>query len=404
VKPDLFADIPASVRLKGPLSLPPPRSELELLQELGAQSGRNQSGDPFLGAGSYRHFIPSAVKHIIGRSEFSTAYTPYQAEASQGTLQAIYEYQSMICGLTGMEAANASMYDGATALAEAAMMAARITGRRAIAVSAAVHPHYRAVLKTYCAATDLTITEIPFDLASGLTEGVRRLGADTAGLIIQQPNFFGNIEPADQAAELAHKNGALFIVSADPISLGLLKPPGEYGADIVVGEGQSLGNPQSWGGPGLGIFAAKKEFLRQMPGRLVGATTDLGGKRGFTLTLSTREQHIRRERATSNICSNQALCALAACVYLSLLGKAGLKKVAELCLQKSNYLKRSLPASSLLFPSTPIFKEFAVKSRQKVGVDLGTFYPELAGSRLLCVTETIGKDLLDKLVARILAG
>ncbi len=404
MRPDLFADIPPAVRLKGPLFLPPPLSEPELLRELEAESGRNQPGDPFLGAGSYSHFIPSALKHIVSRSEFSTAYTPYQAEASQGTLQAIYEYQSMICQLTGMEAANASLYDGATALAEAAMMAARITGRKTVAVSAAVNPHHRAVLRTYCTAADLQLLELPYDPSSGLGTGDWELGTDTACVIIQQPNFFGIIEPANRLTDEIHANGSLFIVSADPISLGLLKPPGEYGADIVVGEGQSLGNQQSFGGPGLGIFAAKNEFLRQLPGRLAGATTDANGKRGFVLTLSTREQHIRRERATSNICSNEALCALAACVYLALMGKQGLKKVAELCLQKANYVKRALPSSTLLFPSSPIFKEFAVRTKQKVGVDLGVYYPELTGSRLICITETMAKDLLDKLVASVLAG
>ena len=397
-----FADIPAPVRLKNPLDLPPPLSEPELIQALTEQSEKNREATSFLGAGCYKHFIPSVVNHLVGRSEFYTAYTPYQAEASQGTLQTIYEYQTMICELTGMGAANASMYDGATAMAEAAFMACRITGRKEIAVSSAVHPHYRQVLKTYCKAADLTLTEVPYDQKDGLTTGDCRLKTGGSCFILQQPNFFGNIENIQgQAAEI-HAQGALFIVSVDPISLGLIKPPGEYGADIVVGEGQALGNPQNFGGPGLGLFAVKKEFLRQMPGRIVGATVDAEGKMGFVLTLSTREQHIRRERATSNICSNEALCALAACVYLSVMGKAGLKKVAELCLQKANYVKKAL-GEKVLWP-THSFKEFVVKTDKKVGVPLGRFFPELKGCRLLCITELNKKEALDQLIAEIAAA
>lgn len=400
---DLFADIPASVRLQIPLDLPKPLSELELLKEMAEQSQKNQASDPFLGAGSYNHFIPSAVKHIISRSEFYTAYTPYQAEASQGTLQAIYEYQSLICELTGMEVANASMYDGATALAEAAFMACRLTGRKEIVVSQTIHPHYRQVLQTYCAAADLSVKEIPYDVKSGLTPSPdsRLLTPDSACLILQQPNFFGCIEDAHKFADAIHRAGALYIVSVDPISLGLLRPPGDYGADIVVGEGQSLGLPRNFGGPGLGLFAAKNGSLRQMPGRIVGATVDTDGKRGYVLTMSTREQHIRRERATSNICSNEALCALAATVYLSLMGKTGLRKVAELCLQKANYLKnklRATPCCSLPFPATPCFKELVVKTEKKIGLDLGSYFPELAGCRLICVTELCEKEALDNLI------
>lgn len=373
---DLFADIPTSVRLESSLPLPSPLSEPELLEELSKQSEKNSLASAFLGAGSYHHFIPSVVKHVIGRSEFYTAYTPYQAEASQGTLQTIYEYQSMICELTGMGVANASMYDGATAMAEAAFMACRITGRKGIVVSSAVHPNYRQVLKTYCNAADLKLIELPYDQKSGLTTLDIRHWTSSACVILQQPNFFGNIENVQGLAEKVHAAGSLFIVSVDPISLGLLKPPGAYGADIVVGEGQSLGNPQNFGGPGLGIFAAKKEHLRQMPGRIVGATTDIEGKRGFVLTMATREQHIRRERATSNICSNEALCALAACVYLSVMGKQGLRKVAELCLQKANYLKKKL-GDKVLWPNTPSFKEFVVKTNKNVGLDLRTHFSEL---------------------------
>ncbi|MFH1387177.1 MAG: aminomethyl-transferring glycine dehydrogenase subunit GcvPA [bacterium] len=382
---DLFAGIPAKVRSKKQLDIPAPLSEPELLAELIAQSKKNQLASPFLGGGSYQHFIPSAVKHIIGRSEFYTAYTPYQPEASQGTLQAIYEYQSMACDLTGMDVANASMYDGATAMAEAALMACRITGRTEVVISSAVNPNYLQVLRTYCRAADLTLIEVPFDQKTGLSSlDSRLLNPNSSCFILQQPNYFGNIEPANGLADLVHSAGALFIASVDPISLGLLKAPGSYGADIVVGEGQALGNPQSFGGPGLGIFATKKEYLRQMPGRIVGGTVDSNGRRGFVLTMSTREQHIRREKATSNICSNEALCALAACVYLSLMGKQGLRKVAELCLQKSNYLKAKL-GTKVLWPNTPSFKEFAVKPSGKI----------------ICVTELVGKAELDKLAEKL---
>ncbi len=398
---DLFSDIPASVRLKQALTLPAALSEPELLSELKKQSGQNRESPFFLGAGSYRHFIPSAVRHIVGRSEFYTAYTPYQAEASQGTLQAIYEYQSMICSLTGMDVANASMYDGATALAEAAFMACRVTGRKKVAVSAAVNPLYRQVLRTYCSAADIELAEIAYDPKSGLTEKLSPDGA-TACVIIQQPNFFGNIEPVDNLADRIHSSGALFVACVDPISLGLLKAPGDHGADIVVGEGQSLGNPQSFGGPGLGLFAAKKDFVRQMPGRIVGATVDLEGKRGFTLTLSTREQHIRRERATSNICSNQALCALAAAAYLSLLGSSGLRTVAGLCLQKTNYLKAALKDRVVWKGKT--FKEFVVRTKSAAGLDLGPFYPELKGCRLVCVTELAGKGDIERLKVELAAS
>ncbi len=397
---DLFADVPASVRLTAPLNLPAALSEPELLAELREQSLKNRATDGFLGAGSYEHFIPSALKHIAGRSEFYTAYTPYQPEVSQGTLQVIYEYQSLVCALTGMEVANASMYDGATALAEAAFMACRLTGRKEILVPRTVHPHYRELLKTYCRAADLKLTEIPFDPESGLTLYPTPLTKEVSCLILQQPNFFGGLESVDGLAERVHAAGALLIACVDPVSLGLLKAPGHYGADIVVGEGQGLGLPRSFGGPGLGLFAAKKDFLRQMPGRIVGQTNDLDGKRGFVLTMSTREQHIRRERATSNICSNEALCALSAAVYLSLLGKNGLRRVAELCLQKANYLKNRL-AKIVPWP-TATFNEFVIRTDKQVGVDLGRHYPGLKGSRLICVNELTKKEALDRLVLDVL--
>ena len=396
---DLFAGIPSSVRLTAPLELSPPLSEPELLSEFRRLAELNDSPS-FLGGGSYERFIPTAVKHLIGRAEFYTAYTPYQAEASQGTLQAIYEYQSLVCALTVMEVANASLYDGATALAEAAFMAVRLTGRKEVVVSGAVNPFYRDVLRTYCRAADLTLREIPYEPSTGRTGAVDRLG-NSACFIIQQPNFFGSLETVAGLAEKIHAAGSLFIVSADPLTLGLLKGPGEYGADIVVAEGQGLGNPRYFGGPGLGIFATKKSFVRQMPGRVVGATTDLDGKRGFVLTLSTREQHIRRERATSNICSNEALCALAAAIHLSLLGKNGLKKAAGLALQKAAYLKRSIPPWRLLFPDTPVFNELAIKTDRPIGLSLSPHYPELGEARLVSVSELTSLDELGKLISEL---
>jgi len=378
---NLFTDIPEKVRLTGPLNLPAPLSEMELLAELKEQSEKNQIKENYLGAGCYNHFIPSAVKAIIGRSEFYTAYTPYQAEASQGTLQAIYEYQSLICALTGMDVANASMYDGATALAEAVFLAVRATGRSEAFVSSALHPEYRKVLKTYATAADIKITELPFDAKTGRTLCPSSFSSSYSCLVLSQPNFFGCIEEVKGLADKVHAAGALLIVSVDPISLGLLKPPGEYGADVVVGEGQSLGNPRNFGGPGLGIFAVKQALIRQIPGRLVGKTVDIDGKVGYTLTLQAREQHIRRERAASNICSNEALCALAATVYLTLLGKKGFKKIAELCLDNTEKLKKKHGA---VF-SAPTFKEFVTKD--KIGLPLKKFYPELKDCYLACATE-----------------
>jgi glycine dehydrogenase subunit 1 len=394
---ELFTCVPEKIKLKKGLHLPPPLSEPELLSELTGASEKNKFSSPFLGAGCYKHFVPSVVNHVVGRSEFYTAYTPYQAEASQGILQAIYEYQNMLCELTGMDAANASMYDGATALAEAALLACRVTGRKKLAVSSAVHPEHRKVLRTYAKGAELTVIEMPYT-KEGLTEDlVRGISDGTACAILQQPNFFGCLEAVKGLAEKIHSKGALFIVSADPISLGILNPPGRYGADVVVGEGQSLGNPRAFGGPGLGLFAVKKEFVRQIPGRVVGQSADSKGKRGFCLTLQTREQHIRRERATSNICSNEALAALAASAYLSVMGKGGLRKVAELCLQKANYLKKKL-AGKVVFPS-PTFKEFVVKTTKAVGLDLAPFFPKLKGSRLICVTELTSRGEMDKLAS-----
>ncbi|MFC1495995.1 aminomethyl-transferring glycine dehydrogenase subunit GcvPA [Candidatus Margulisiibacteriota bacterium] len=404
-------DIPPKVCLTKELSLPKAAVESEVLNELYSLSKKNLNSNDyvtFLGAGSYNHFIPSVVKHICSRSEFYTAYTPYQAEASQGTLQVIFEYQSMICNITGMDVANASMYDGSTAMAEAALLACSRTGRNKIVVSKTVPPNYRQVLKTYAAGADKTVVEIDFGSAT--------ISKDAACVIVQQPNFFGCIEQLDGLAEKIHKNGSLFIVSVDPISLGILRPPGEYGADIVVGEGQSLGNPQCFGGPGLGVFAVKNSLVRQLPGRIVGMTEDKAGAPAYCLTLQTREQHIRRERAGSNICSNEALCALAAAVYLTSVGAKGLKKAAETSMEQAHYLAEKLK-DKLLFPKAVFFKEFAIKLDKPVseinkkllknniigGFDLSKFYPEYKNCMLIAVTEQIKKEDLERFAKLIQA-
>jgi len=420
---ELFADIPAHVRFPR-LDLPAPMSELEvvrLMRELAGQNADLERYACFLGAGAYRHFVPAVVDHILSRGEFYTAYTPYQPEVSQGTLTAIYEYQSLVCRLTGMEVANASMYDGSTSLAEAALMAARVTRRDKIVVSRAVHPEYRAVVRTYTQGVGLDIVEAgyrpPGIQDSGVTDldQTRRLvDSETAAVIVQYPNFFGCLEELGELVEIAHGAGALLVVSADPIALGLLKPPGEFGADIVTGEGQALGNPLSFGGPYLGLFATRMEYVRQMPGRVIGRTTDTQGRRGFVMTLQTREQHIRREKATSNICTNEALVALAATVYLAAMGKGGLRRAAELCYHRAHYAAgrvAGLEGYQLPFEA-PFFKEFAVRlpgpaaqinrhlfDRQIVGgYDLSHDYPELGHAMLLCVTEMNPKEEIDRLV------
>ncbi|SHF53984.1 glycine dehydrogenase (decarboxylating) alpha subunit [Desulfofundulus australicus DSM 11792] len=414
---ELFADIPEQVRLKRELNLPEALAEPELVRHLEDLAGKN--GDTsrytcFLGGGYYDHYIPAVIPALLSRSEFYTAYTPYQAEISQGTLAAIYEFQTMICELTGMDVANASMYDGATALAEAAAVATGATRRQRVVVSRTVHPEYRQVLKTYLEPRGVELVELPF--TNGVTTGDnldRYINRQTAAVLVQQPNFFGCLEDVYSLQRAASGVGALFIVSADPISLGLLKPPGEYGASIVVGEGQSLGLPLNFGGPGFGYFAAREEFLRRIPGRVVGATSDTRGRRGYVLTLQAREQHIRREKATSNICSNQALCALAATIYLSAMGPAGLRRVAGLCAQKAAYAKKRLAAVKGITVAfnAPSFKEFVIKSEYPVtlvqgvllrrglvaGPDLGRFYPELSNHLLVAVTEKRTKEEIDRL-------
>jgi len=427
---DLFHDVPEALRYPQ-LHLPPPISEAEVLRELREISEYNadlEHAPCFLGAGAYHHFVPSVVGHIIGRSEFYTAYTPYQPEISQGTLQSIFEYQSMICALTGMDAANASHYDGATALAEAVVMAVSVARgkRRKIMISAGVHPEYGDVVRTYTQGAQLTVT-------SGLSPVVPRQGEagvisvsslanmvdrDTACVIVQNPSFLGYLEEPQALRALAdavHAAGALFVVSADPISLGLFAPPGDYGADIVCGEGQALGGGLNFGGPYLGYFACKTKYVRKMAGRIVGQTVGRHGERGFVLTLSAREQHIRREKATSNICSNEALMALAAAVYLTAMGKTGLRQVAELCYHKAHYAAKQLSAlpGYELLSERPFFKEFPLKCPRPVdeindylldewgiigGYDLGRDYPELINTMLVCVTEMNTKEEIDLLV------
>lgn len=418
---ELFSVIPEELRLKKPLNLPPGLSEQELVAEMKKLSSRNSTVDDhisFIGAGAYNHYIPSVVNHILLRSEFYTSYTPYQPEISQGTLQAIFEYQTLICQLTGMDVANASMYEGASATAEAILMARRINNRKKVVVSSALHPEYRDVVKTYLKSQPVIIEEIMHCNETGKTlpEAVeKQIDEETSCLVVQQPNFFGCLEDLKSLGELARKKGALLVVVvSEPISLGLLKPPGEFGADIVAGEGQSLGNFLSFGGPYLGFFATREKYLRQMPGRLVGETTDKDGNRGFILTLSTREQHIRREKATSNICTNEGLCALAATVYMCMLGKKGLIQLARLNLSKAEYLKRELAKVKgvrVAFSSTT-FNEFVIEvdknpdellktlSKKGVwgGISLKRFHPHLDKHILLCATEMNTKEGMDRFV------
>jgi len=401
---ELFQDIPEKLR-HAQFKLPSPLSELELKKELSQLASRNISLDNyacFLGGGSYRHFIPSTVEHVISRSEFYTAYTPYQAEVSQGTLQGTYEYQSLVCQLAGMEVSNAGMYDGSTAAAEAAIMACMITKRGKVAVATTVNPIYRGVISTYVEGRNLSVETV---------ESNSRLSSDCACLVAQQPNFFGHLEEMEAHAQKAHDIGALFIAIVDPISLGMFKPPGHYGADIAVADGQALGNPTSFGGPGLGVFTCRQEYLRQMPGRIVGKTVDVEGKPGYVMTLVTREQYIRRERATSNICTSEALMALAAAVYLATLGKRGLRQVAELCYHKAHYATEKiaeLKGYSLVFPK-PFFKEFAIRcpvapsqinhALLKEGIVGGLDISHIIDNTiLLCVTEMNTKHEIDKLV------
>lgn len=420
---DLFADIPEEVRLQRRLALPGAMSEIDLAAHLEGLARRNRSCADlvsFMGGGCYDHYCPAIVDAVISKPAFFTAYTPYQPEVSQGTLQAMYEYQSMICMLTGMEVANASMYDGATACAEAALMGARVTRRTEVVVSGALHPEWRETLATYTAGGAVTILTCP--AAGGVTdiEALRSLvGERTAAVICATPSWYGVLEDLEEVALVAHSAGALCIVATNPILLGVMEPPASYGADIVVAEGQPLGNPQSFGGPGLGIFACRQEHIRQMPGRVVGRTVDVDGRPGFVLTFSTREQHIRREKATSNICSNHALNALAAGVYLAAMGPEGLAGVASACVAKAHYLADALVATGRFTREydAPFAHEFTLRYAGSVaemqlrllergflaGINLGRFSPADEGLVLFAVTEKRTRSELDRFVEEVRA-
>jgi glycine dehydrogenase subunit 1 len=403
---ELFSSIPERYRLREALKIPGPYSEAEIIQYFKDRAAENSSGyTRFLGAGVYHHLQSVVTDTIIQRGEFLTSYTPYQAEISQGTLQAIFEFQTLMCQLTGQEVANASMYDGSTATTEAVLMAERLTGRQRVLVARSVHPEYRDVLRTYAKNSGLRIEEIPFT-TNGTVDVKALHGAlkdDVAAVVVQSPNFFGVIETHAPLAEAAHAAGAMLVVAvAEGVSLGLLRPPAE--ADIVALEAQSFGLPPSYGGPFAGVIAAREKYVRQMPGRLAGQTTDSEGRRGFVLTLATREQHIRREKATSNICTNQALCALAATVHLTLLGKEGLREMAEQNLSKAQFALSELlkvPGVRRTFDA-PFFNEFVIELPRSVRIvnsqilrekiigphPLGPFYPELTKHAVVCVTET----------------
>jgi len=422
---ELFGDIPPAVRLKRPLKVPPAMSESEVGRHLRALAAQNADADRysmFLGAGCYNHFSPAIINHLVLRGEFLTPYTPYQPEVSQGTLQALYEYQSLVCLLTAMEVSNASMYEGASATAEAVLMAQRVTGRNKVVLARAVHPEYRTVTRTYASQQGISFREVAFTEAgvTDLTQVRKALGDQVACLVVQSPNFFGGIEDLPQLAEAAHAVGALLVVAvAEPVALGLLKPPGECGADIVTAEGAGLGTGLNYGGPAVGFFATREKFIRHMPGRLVGQTVDREGRTGYVLTLATREQHIRREKATSNICTSESLIANMSGMYMVTMGPQGLREVALLNLRKAAYAKEQLAkvrGFSLRF-SGPTFNEFVLRTKKKPGevltgllkrqiiggLDLGRFYPELKDCLLVCVTEQKRRTEIDAL-AKALGG
>lgn len=418
---ELFADIPDSVKLNRDLKLPKAMSEHETSRYMASLADKNITVNDytsFLGAGVYHHFIPSVVDHVISRSEFYTAYTPYQPEISQGELQAIFEFQSLIAELTGMEAANSSMYDGATSLAEAATMAAASTNRNKIVVSKAVHPEARAVLAAYAKGQNLEVIEAKIkDGVTDLDELKGLVDNDTAAVIVQYPNFFGIVESLGSIEEITHSNNSLFIVSSNPMALPILKAPGEFNADIVIGDNQPMGIPPSFGGPHIGFFATNSKLIRKMPGRIVGQTADGEGNRGYVLTLQAREQHIRREKASSNICSNQALAALASAVYMSAMGKQGVVEVAKQNLQKAHYAYETLTSIKGIEPiyTGPFFNEFVIKLPKPVseinsdllkekiigGYDLAKDYPDLEGCMLVAVTEVTTKEEIDSFAARL---
>ncbi len=415
---ELFDMIPSSLRLTDDLDIPPGLSELELCEHMQSLAQKNTSAAEcvcFLGGGSYDHFIPAVVDAIASRGEFATAYTPYQAEASQGSLQAFFEYQTLFTRLTGMDVSNASLYDGGSAATEAVLMSIRATGRHGRVVTAeSVHPEYREILATNLKNLDVDLITVPTPQGTiAPDEMAAAVTRDTACVLVQHPNFFGCLEEVEQLVAVAHDCGALLVVSVDPLSLGLLKRPGDYGADIVVAEGQSLGNPMSFGGPYLGMMACREQFVRRLPGRIVGQTVDRRGKRCWVLTLQTREQHIRRDKATSNICTNQGLLALRATVYLALLGPMGLREVSQLCLHKARYAADQITSSGrfTLALDRPTFKEFVVRDTAgKVeealadaaqngilaGIPLARWYPGLKDCFLVAVTEKRSRRQMDQ--------
>jgi glycine dehydrogenase subunit 1 len=411
---DLLSGIPKNLRLKEPLNLPPPVSEMEIKKELSEMAKLNTDLIVFAGGGVYDHYIPSAIRHLTGRAEFYTSYTPYQPEVSQGTLQAAFEYQSLICELTGMEVSNASIYDGATALAEAIFMALSINDtRNKVVVSDGINPYYLEVVKTYLGKIH-PLEVLP--LKEGITDSgkIGKIDEETACVAIQHPNFLGNLEEVEKFVEVAHRYGAVVILSFDPISLGLLKTPGEYNVDIATAEGQCLGIPMSLGGPHLGVFTSMKKYIRKMPGRIAGRTVDKQGREGYVMVLQTREQHIRRENATSNICTNQQLCALMAAIYLTLHGGEGIKDIANKTTQKAHYLTENLEKAGLRLPykKQNFFREFVVeipegakkaidkgtKKGYLAGIDLGKFKKEWEKHLLVSVTEKRTKEEMDELV------
>ncbi|MGC9056593.1 MAG: aminomethyl-transferring glycine dehydrogenase subunit GcvPA [Candidatus Saccharicenans sp.] len=416
---ELFTTIPESVRLKRDLNLPGPLAEAELLEYFEARAQENTYDQylSFLGGGAYDHFIPAVVDYLSSRGEFLSPYTPYQPEVSQGTLQAIFEFQTLICQLTGLDIANASLYDGATGAAEAVLMAYRVKEKRRLLIPSNLNPQYKRVILTYTKNLDLEVMEIPYDQAGQMDKSSleEALKVEASVVLIQSPNYFGVIEDLKTLSEVTHRAGALLaVVISEPLALGLLEAPGKLGADIVTGEGQSFGLPLSYGGPYLGFMACKKDFVRQLPGRIVGQTVDVEGRRGFVLTLSTREQHIRREKATSNICTNEGHCALRATIYLETLGRQGLKELAWINLQKAAYaLKQltSIPGVSRKF-SGPTFNEFvlefpenwekisaALKEKRILGgLSLGQRYPELKDCALVTITEKHSRDKIDRYV------
>jgi glycine dehydrogenase subunit 1 len=415
---DLFSYIPAEYQLKRDLKVPRQMAESEIVDWFRERSRENGDGcSTFLGAGAYYHYRPVIIDSLTSRGEFLTAYTPYQAEISQGTLQSIFEFQTMICELTGMEVANASMYDGSTAAAEAVMMAVRLTGRRSVLVAQSLHPEYREVLETYASQQGMPMTVTPY-AESGrldLKKLEKGIAAETACILIQSPNFFGNIEDVAAIAELAHKNGALLVVSiAEAVSLGIVEPPRQ--ADIIAMEAQSFGVPLGFGGPYCGVIATREQYVRQMPGRLVGQTTDRKGKRGFVLTLATREQHIRREKATSNICTNQALVALMVNIFMTIYGKVGLRELAKHNLAKTAYAAGQFGKhAKVLFSGAPRFNEFVIETSEDPyainsrllghnivgGLPLKKFFPELGNASLWCCTEMTSRTVIDTAVGLV---